>query len=73
MRTGVFALLIGLMGYAFAGDAWQVPVGAFALAAVLAVLTFVGRGPQSSGWSWANTLDVAGVVLGGSSVARLMV
>lgn len=72
MRTGVLALLIGLMGYAFAGDSWQVPAGAFALAAVLAVLTFVGRGAQSLGWTWANTLAVAGVVLAGASVARVL-
>lgn len=72
MTTGILALLIGLVGFAFAGGSWYVPAGTLALAAVLAALTFVKRSPQSSGWTWANTLAVAGVVLAGVSVARVV-
>lgn len=73
MTTGVLALLIGLVGFASVGGSWHVPAGALALAAVLAALTFVGRSPQSPGWNWANTLAVAGVVLAGVSVARVVI
>ena len=72
MRTGIVALLMGLFGFAFAGPLWWVPVGALVLSALLTLVTFLKRAPDAPRWTWANTLAVAGVVLAGAAVARLV-